>query len=295
MDQNTGPYSDPHLFASRNRGCSVFVGTILGLSLNGLLIILRLVLPKTKRFGLAVLAGIASPPTLRVSGVLLVVFTEELWRALCHNSLMADGFSGSKALIATSIANALAYLPWGAGGGLGEGTAGKGLGTLFLFNGSILVPLAAHLVLQVGALLTAIAAAPDSEPGAMSHKPFAKCPACGARLSLQQVNLSVNEAFSCPNCRTRLTSCDRRRSFFRWGVTVLAAIIWLATSELFPDLLFHKRYWNVFPVFLLAMLGVGPILYFAIPMRLEFGDPDLVGLNLNDEGISRSDDEKRGE
>jgi uncharacterized paraquat-inducible protein A len=47
-------------------------------------------------------------------------------------------------------------------------------------------------------------------------------------------NLNVDETFRCPSCRTRLTSSDRRRSFFCWGVTVLASIVWLATAELFP-------------------------------------------------------------
>ena len=72
-------------------GKNIFLGITLGFALIGFVQVLKSLLPKTRKLGLPVLEGIASPPLVPVFALLLVAFTEELWRALCLNSLKADG------------------------------------------------------------------------------------------------------------------------------------------------------------------------------------------------------------
>lgn len=161
-----------------------------------------------------------------------------------------------------------------------------------MLSGSFLTPFTAHLVVQTQVLLFALAGAPDGELGAMNRKPFTKCPACRTRLSVKEVNLDVSETFFCPNCHTRLTSSDRRRRFCRWGGAVLIGVIWFATSEGFPDLIFSTNYWIFVPLYLFSGMGLLLMLHVALPLTLEFGDPDFAGLNLNDKSAARSEEEK---
>ena len=273
-------------------GRGVLLGIVMGLVLTGLLLILKSLFPQAKKFSLLVMAGVESPPLVRISALLLAVFAEELWRAVCLNSVLADGIPGPQALIAVSIAYSLTYMPWGAAAAISEGIMGAALGGLFLWSHSFLVPFTAHLILQVQVLLYVVAAAPETQPGVMNQKAFTKCPGCGARLSLRQVNLNVEDAFFCPNCRSRLTSSDKRRGFVRWGLTIVTTLTLFLSWELFPELMRGTNYWIVLAVLPCAGIGLRAIVQLVFPPVLEFGDPNFVGLNLKDRDAGGTKDEK---
>jgi hypothetical protein len=270
----------------------VLLGMAMGLVLTGLLLILKSLFPQARKFSLLVMAGVESPPQVRISTLLLAVFAEELWRAVCLNSVLADGISGPQALMAVSIAYALTYMPWGAAAAISQGIVGAALAGLFLWSHSFLVPFTAHLILQVQVLLYAVAAAPETQPGAMNQKPFTKCPGCGTKLSLRQVNLNVEDAFFCPNCHARLTSSDGRRGFVRWGFSIVTTLILFSSWELFPELMKGTNYWVMLAVLPCAGIGLRAIVQLVFPPELEFGDPNFVGLNLKDQSAGRTEDEK---
>jgi hypothetical protein len=119
-------------------------GTVLGLAMVGVAIILRTRFRKAQKFSLVTMAAVASPLSIRV-GVILVVFTEELWRAASLKSLVGAGVAGPHALIAVSIAYGLTYVAWGATAAISEAIVGAVLAALYLWTGSFLVLLAAHL------------------------------------------------------------------------------------------------------------------------------------------------------
>jgi hypothetical protein len=259
-------------------------GMILGLSMLGLLLFLRAFFPQARAFGFVVTAGIATSWPERTLMLLLVVFTEELWRATALNTLVADKVGGPQALLAMTVAYGLAYLPWGNGGAWMQGVVGAAFGALFMWSGSFFVPLGAHLIIRGQQLLYWIAAKPDAGPGDFSGRPHTSCPACRAKLKLSQVNLNVNAAFFCPFCRVRITASDRRRAFTRWGFVLVSIPLLLATFDVFPGALHgnDRQYWLALVVACWAGLGVRSILNVVFPPKLECGDPDFVSLNLSD-------------
>jgi hypothetical protein len=261
-----------------------FHGIVLGLALTGLLLVFRRFFPEAQKFGFLILAGVASPVWIRILALVLVAFTEELWRAVCLTILVADGSSGPQAVVATTVAYGLAYLAWGYPVAISEGVVGALCGGLYLWSGSLFVPLAAHLTLRGQHLLYAIAASPDAEPGDIHRRPHATCPACGFALNLRQVNLNVNEAFFCPACHTRVTVSDRRRAFQRWGFVFVSIPLMFACFDIFPGAIRGRddQYWIALVVMWCAGAGLWCVLQIIFPPTLECGDPDFVSLNLGD-------------
>jgi hypothetical protein len=272
----------------------VFHGIFLGLGLVGISILFRRHFPEARKFTLIVMAGIPSPAVVRASLVLIVVFTEELWRAVCLRALLAEGFSGQQALVATSIVYGLTYLVWGDLVAISEGFVGAACGGLFLWSGSFLVPFAAHTILLAQVLLYAVAAAPGTGPGDIHRRPFTKCPACGTTLILRQVNLNPNEAFFCPSCHTRITISDSRRKFFRWGFVFVSTGLLVASWDIFPDAVRGSGldFLLSLAVTFCAGIGLGSILQVLFPPKLECGDPDLIALNLGDHEAVHPDAER---
>lgn len=226
--------------------------------------------------------------------LLIVVFTEELWRAVCLKSLIADGLSGSQALIVTSIAYGLTYLVWKVPVALSEAIIGAACGGLFLWSNSLIVSFAAHTMIQGQVLLYAIAAAPDAEPGEISRRSFTKCPACGTRLNLRQVNLNPNEAFFCPFCHARITISDSRRGFLRWGFVFVSTGILIASWDILPDAVpgSAAQYWLSLAITFCTCVGLWSLLQVIFPPKLQCGDPDVIALNLGSRDAAHLDREK---
>jgi len=275
----------------------VLKGAIFGLTLIGTLLIFRRFFPEAKKFGFMILAGIASPVWIRISALLVVAFTEEFWRIVCLTILVVDGLTGPQALVITSVAYGVTYLSWGYPLAISDGILGAAYGALFLWSGSFYVPFVAHSVLRGQHLLYAIAASPDAEPGDLHRRPHAECPACGVTLSMRQVNLNFNEAFSCPACHARITVSDRRRAFFRWGLVLIFFPLLLAVIDIFPGAVRNRtdEYWLALIVLVLAGWGLSSFLFIIFPPKLECGDPDFVRLNLSESGTPSSRDTAKNE
>jgi hypothetical protein len=268
-------------------------GMFLGLTLMGLLLILRRHFPEAEKFRLLVMAGMVSSPLVRVAVLLNVVFTEELWRAVCLKALIEDGLSGPQALIATSFAYGFTYLPWGIPIAVSEGIVGAACGALFVWTGSFFVPFATHATLLGQILIYAVAAAPDAEASNFDRRPFTRCPSCEATLSLGQVNLNLNEAFFCPSCHARIAVSDSRRGFFRWGSIFVSTGLLVASWDIFPAALEGSttQLFLSLVVTLCAGISLGLLLQVALPPKLVCGDADAIALNLRDRDIAHPNKE----
>src|SRR5690242_9109341 len=281
-------------WSSSHLGRDIFHGVFLGLTLVGLLLIFRRHFPEARKFSLLVMAGAASPLWTRISVLLIVVFTEELWRAVCLKSFITDGVSGPQALIVTSITYGLTYLVWNVPVAMSEAIIGVACGGLFLWSNSLIVSFAAHTVMQGQVLLYAIAAAPGAEPGQISRRPFTKCPACGTNLNLRQVNLNPNEAFFCPFCHARITISDSCRRFLRWGFVFVSTRILIASWDILPGAVGGRaeQYWLSLAVTFCTCVGLWSFLQIIFPPKLECGDPDVIALNIGASDAAHRDREK---
>jgi hypothetical protein len=270
---------------------AVFQGIILGFAFCGLLIVARLVSPEARRFRILSMSGAASPLWIRVCLLLMVVGSEELWRAVSLRALVSSGLSAPQAIVVTSVVYGLAYLPWGSSITISEGYAGAIFGAFFVWSGSILVPLTARLLIQGITLYLIAVAGPDAKPGDIQAKPYAECPACKKALGLRQVNLNFSEAFFCPSCRARITVSDQRRGFIRWGSALLFMALITAAYYLVPhnnpDLLLI-----CFGLAFFSGLGILSVFLTLIPPRLECGDPEFISLHLSDRAEQESDEEE---
>lgn len=264
----------------------IFEGTILGLVIIGVALTLRTHFSEARRFSLPMLTGAGSSAPVRFGILLLVVFTEELWRAVCLKSLVAHGLTGPQALTATSVAYGLAYLAWGTTVGVSECIIGAAFGGLFLWTDSLFVSSAAHLTLQGQILLYSLAAAPNAEPRDIYRRRFTKCPSCGAMLTLQQVSLDPDESFSCPQCRARVTVSDWRRGFFRWGYVFYTIGLYFAAMNIVQGSVRDEtvQFLLSYALTFLALVGFWSFLRVLFPqrLRLETGDTHFVSLNLGE-------------
>jgi membrane protease YdiL (CAAX protease family) len=261
-------------------GRNTLKGLVIGLALLGLLILLRAGFPQARRFRLIAKTGFASPVGVRVSNLLVLVFSEELWRAICLKALLAEGNSGPLALFIVAAAYGLAYMMLGVTLAVSEAAFGLILGAVFLWTGSLLVPIAAHFIISLQILLAVSAAAPDAVLANLDRKPFAVCPVCRARLGMRQIKFNHNESFLCPACRARLTLSDGYRGFYQWGLAILFVACLFAAWDFFPDIMKGANYWIVLLTMPFLGLGLRVLLLFAFPPRLECGDPNFVRLEL---------------
>jgi hypothetical protein len=261
-------------------GRNTLKGAVIGLALLGLLILLRAAFPEARRLCLIAKTGFAAPIGIRISVLLVLVFSEELWRAVSLKALLAEGASGPQTILIVAAAYGLAYLMLGVTVALSEALLGLILGAVFLWTGSLAVVIAAHLIISLQILLAVTAAAPDSVLANLDRRPFAVCPACRARLGMQQIKFNHNESFFCPACRARLTLSDRYRGFYQWGLIILFVACLFAAWELFPEIMKGADYWIV--LLTMPFLGAGLRLFLpvAFPPRLECGDPNFVRLEL---------------
>lgn len=258
-------------------------GFLLGLVLVGALLLLRVYSPVVRK-GSLMMIGVQPSALVRAAELMTMVFAEELWRAVCLKALVGSGNSGAQALVMTSIAYGLAFLVWSPSIAASEFVVGMVLGGIFLWSGSLLVPLAAHATLNGFIQLVSVAASPDSRPGRLHRKAFAMCPVCRKGLAMRQVNANPNEAFRCPYCNARITVSDSRRWVARWGFTFVMLLLMVGFWSMLPGALTGSK--GEFFLSLVLVFCTGNGLWILInvlyPPKLEYGDPDFVGLNLTD-------------
>lgn len=271
----------------------IFDGSILGLAIIGLAIVLRLFFFEAQKFTLVMLIGAGSSWPTCAAALLLIAFVEEFWRAVSLRGLMESGLSGPAALLAVSIAYGLAYLAWGTTTAISAFVFGAALGGLFIWTSSLYVALAAHVVFLAQVVVYVLVAAPEAGPADIHRRHFFKCPACGATLTLQQIDLDPDEAFFCAYCHARLTVADWRRRLFRRGYALYGvyAMLLAFASENIADRRvadYTVQVLLTFGIALPAMLGLWSWLQVLFPTKLqvETGDPQFIALNLGAKGTA---------
>ncbi|MDE3179566.1 MAG: CPBP family intramembrane metalloprotease [Acidobacteriota bacterium] len=213
-----------------------------------------------------------------------IVFAEELWRAVCLKTLVSSGNSTAQALVVISIVYGLTFLIWSPTVAVSECALGLVLGAMFFWSGSLLVPFAAHATLKGFLLLVAVADSPEVSADGARRKQFVGCPCCRKSLEFRQVNFNPNEAFRCPFCNARITISDGRRWVARWGFTFVMFALMAGFWSMLPGDPTANGGQFILLLLLTVCAGVGlwNLVDMVFPPRLEYGDPDFVGLNLGD-------------
>jgi hypothetical protein len=218
----------------KNFARGIFHGGIWGLALVGFVPLVYRYFPPAKKFGFLIMGGSGLPPWVSVSILVFVAFTEELWRSISLKEVTGSGSSAPEALVLTSLAYAVAYLAWGYRVGIADGIMGAIYGGLYLWSGSLFVPLAAHIIFQGYYLSFAIVAVPSPESEGLYERPTTKCPACATNLRWRQLDFDTSGVSFCPSCNTRVATSTWRRGFFRWGFVFVFLGFLGAALDIFP-------------------------------------------------------------
>lgn len=228
-----------------------------------------------------VVAGLNAAFLIQLAILLVGASAEELWRGLCLAVVTQSGASGWLGVTACSVASGLLVT--------GAKTRNRGVtmaldsaifGGLFLWQHSLIAPLAAHITLN-GLLLMAARNSSVAQTAATRSRGRMKCPFCQARLGFPEVDL--RDAFHCPACRELLQLSPRYRLFLRCA--------WLASWILFLIVLLGLRFpfeslSNAAVIWLFVGLVLGAnvaLVRFALlmfPPKLERGVPYIPTLNL---------------
>ncbi len=129
--------------------------------------------------------------------LLLGVAALEFWRATSINSIMNDSVSSGTAILLCSGVYALRLFPRGPyrmAYGMFEGLVFCGL---YVWLGSLVAPLVARLVCELGMLLVFRGTVPA--PPNFGLPAVANCPLCGRALTRDEVRFRAS--FNCPQCR----------------------------------------------------------------------------------------------
>jgi hypothetical protein len=168
-------------------------------------------------------------PVLWVASDLVGSFAQEYWRAFCLVALLGLHSGVLSAVVATSVAFCLAHYHTRTSAAAQFGylltMAGVGVfyALLFLWSHSIVVTCTAHLLGNLVGLYRARKAltARDSAPGDRERARSERlaCPVCHRRLA--RADVSLDEWFRCPACRTAL----RVSVWYRNGLLFASCVI----------------------------------------------------------------------
>jgi hypothetical protein len=270
---------------------SVVAGIVLGLATGGLLPLLRMLLPKERKF--RILTLVALDRSLPFSSVSLaaMVLVEEIWRIACIRALIADGNSAETALLVTSVAFGIAFLPSGLTAGISESILGAVYGSFYLWSGSFLVSFAAHLTVQAEYVAIVWAASPTARPFDGFRELRRKCPACGQWVEIgQRKPIGV---IKCAHCEAALSFQDSRTSFIRWGAVFVEILLWFAGFEAFKSFLgeSERTLWIALVAAFPAFFSFVILMQIVFPPKLQCGLPGFIDLGLGRVLPSGSSDE----
>lgn len=251
-------------------------GIYLGLAIAGILPFLNLLLTEKKRFPVITFAAAGSSVYLRVGVVLTLVLAEEAWRAVVLRSLMSDRYSGPAALAITSAVYAAAYSIFGIRSAQGKAITGAVFGAVYLSQRSFLTVCMTHLAFESEWLWLVTSAAPNATPPDVAKARCPKCPACGFRIDRSNLR---TDGFRCPSCGDKLSVADSRASFIRWASVLGGMPLLLGTLALFPTL---QSFWVICAIMCGVELSLLILLQSAFPPKLQWGEPNFVGLCLTD-------------
>lgn len=260
----------------------VLRGLYLGLAVAGLLPFLNLFLRDTKRFSFIVFAGASSSRWLRTALVLTLVLAEETWRVVALHALSSDGYSGPTALVISSGIYAVAYLVFGGRPAQGKAISGAVLTGVYLWTLSFTALFCTHLVFEAEGLWLAASTAPSARPGSLARARGSRCPVCKAQVGRSDFRTPV---FPCPSCGEKLSIADNRISLVRWGWILTNIPLLLGSFALFPNLQSDKGFWIVLLLVFGVELSLLLLLQSAFPPKLQWGQPNFMGLHLTDHAV----------
>jgi hypothetical protein len=273
---------DKTSFFANLRLPSALIGGYLGVSWAGVSIWFLALGAATGRMRREI-PGLMAPLKAQIAVWLAGALAEETWRVTAIAALMTGRNSPLFSVSAVSIAFSSGYLSLGLQRAAVAGLEGMFFGFLFLWQGSFLAPLTAHLAFQAVYLWGVGQLSQDRSSRKTWQIPGTKCPVCQAHLKLLQIKLS--EVFECPSCGESLSLSDgyqnvmRFAAAFGFGSLVLCTII-LLTIWLPGNL----GAWLTYPV----SYGVATSCLFLyrktfvrlFPPRLQRGTPYFITLNL---------------
>lgn len=221
-------------------------------------------------------------------------FAEEIWRAIAILVLLKGGNSPVFSIIAVSLAYGGGYLTLGPQRAAVAVLDGAFFGFLYLWRGSFLAPLVAHLAVQA-VYIWGVGQLPVNRQMRKTWQiPGTKCPVCQKSLGLLQIKL--NEVFDCPSCKEPLSVSDTYQNIMRFaGASILVFVLFCST--------FLFMIWFPFHISACVFLGYpvtlgietsGFLLYRKtfvrlFPPRLQRGTPYFITLNLDPQRESKND------
>jgi hypothetical protein len=277
---------------SNSRVWTTLIGAYLGTSWAGVSFWLLALGALTGRMRREVV-GLMAPLGFQIPVWLMEAIAEETWRVTAILGLVAAHNSPAFSVAATAVAFGSAYLRFGFQRAALATLDGLFFGFLFLWQGSLLAPLAAHLAFHAVYLWGFGEYSQDRESRKTWQIPGTKCPVCQANLKLLQVKMS--EVFECPSCEASLSVSDGYRNVLKFTAAFsfcsLIVITILILKDWVPS---NLVFWLTYPVsYGVATSGI--FLYRRLftrlfPPRLQRGTPNFITLNLGDHRESKTGD-----
>ncbi|HMH80488.1 MAG TPA: CPBP family intramembrane glutamic endopeptidase [Candidatus Acidoferrum sp.] len=281
-----------HLFSSENPGTSGFlansrlssalIGGYLGVSWAGVSIWLLALGAATGRMRREI-PGLMAPLKVQVAVWLVGALAEETWRVTAIAALLTSQNSPLFSIVAVSVAFGSGYLNLGLQRAAAASLEGAFFGFLFLWQGSFLAPITAHLAVQA-VYLWGVGPFPlDRQSRKTWQIPGTTCPVCHTQLKLLQIKLS--EVFECPSCKERLSLSDGYQNVMRFAAAFGFCSLVLLTLILLTDWIpGNLGAWLTYPVsygFATSCLFLYRRAFTRLfPPRLQRGTPHFITLNL---------------
>lgn len=261
---------------------SALIGGYLGVSWAGVSIWLLALGAATGRMRREI-PGLMAPLKVQIAVWLLGALAEETWRVTAIAALMTGRNSPLSSVVVVTVAFGSGYLSLGAQRAAIACLEGVFFGFLFLWQGSFLAPLMAHLAIQAVYLWGVGQLSHDRQGRKTWQIPGTKCPVCQTQLKLLQVKLS--EVFECPSCREPLSLSDSYQNVMRFTAAFLFGSFNLCTILLLKDWVpGNLVFWLTLPVSYGAATSALFLYRRAFtrifPPRLQRGTPYFITLNL---------------
>lgn len=266
---------------SNSRVWTTLVGGYLGTSWAGVSIWFLALGAATGRMRREI-PGLMAPLSLQIPVWLMEALAEETWRAAAILGLVAAHNSPLFSVVAVAVAFGSAYLRLGLQRAAVAALEGMFFGFLFLWQGSLLAPFAAHLAVHA-VYLWGVGESQDRESRKTWQMPGTKCHVCQGNVKLLQVKMS--DVFECPSCKASLSVSDGYQNVMRFAAAFSFGSLIILTIALLKDWVPNNLvFWLTYPVsYGVATSGI--FLYRRLftrlfPPRLQPGTPNIITLNL---------------
>jgi hypothetical protein len=263
---------------------AVLRGGYVGLSWAGIWLWTWFILAAPQRLSRQV-PGLGSPFALQALVLIVGAFSEEFWRVTGITALLHDRYSPTVAIVASSLAFAIAFLPDGLERSALAWLEGCIFGIVFQWQRSFLAPFAAHLAIQAVYLWGVGQFSSEGRPGKPWWHRVIRCPVCDVQLSRLQVKM--REEFACPSCHKRLSTSENYRTTMRWVAALSYTLLWVCSYVVLYDqtqvVSDATAVWLASPI----AWGAGTSLLFlyqrVFPPTLQYGETHFLTLNLDDQ------------